>query len=82
MKLSDIKITIRKELSELYSPSEIEELFSIFCGHFLELNKIQWRQNLDKELSEEDSKKFRDAIFDLKTGKPFQQILGETEFLE
>lgn len=80
MKLSDIKITIRKELSELYSPSETEELFSIFCRHYLELNKIQWRQNLDKELSDEDSKKFQDAIFDLKIGKPFQQILGETEF--
>lgn len=80
MKLSDIKITIRKELSEIYSPSEIEELFSIFCGRFLDLNKIQWRQNLDKELSEEDSKKFQEAIFELKKGKPFQQILGETEF--
>jgi release factor glutamine methyltransferase len=80
MKLSEIKILFQTELSELYSKSEIEELFSIFCESFLELNKIELRHNLDKDLSEIDSKKFSEAISELKTGKPFQQILGETEF--
>lgn len=80
MKLSEIKTVFQNELSELYSKSEIEELFSIFCESFLELNKIELRQNLDKNLSESDLKKFADTILELKTGKPFQQILGETEF--
>ena len=80
MKLSEIKLLFQKELSELYSKSEIEELFVIFCGHFLELNKIDLRQNLEKGLAESDSNQFYDAISELKTGKPFQQILGETEF--
>lgn len=80
MKLSEIKTVLQNELSELYSKSEIEELFSIFCEHFLELNKVELRQNLDKDLSEDDSNKFSEAISELKTGKPFQQILGETEF--
>jgi len=80
MIISEIKFFFQKELSELYSKSEIEELFSIFCKHFLELNKIELRQNLQKELSESDSKKFSEAISELKTGKPFQQIIGETEF--
>ncbi len=80
MIISEIKFFFQKELSELYSKSEIEELFSIFCKHFLELSKIELRQNLQKELSESDSKKFSEAISELKTGKPFQQILGETEF--
>ncbi len=80
MKLSEIKILFQTELSELYSKSEIEELFSIFCESFLELNKIELRHNLNKDLSEVDSKKFSDAISELKIGKPFQQILGETEF--
>ncbi len=80
MKLSEIKTIFQNELSELYSKSEIEELFSIFCESFLELNKIELRQNLDKELSENDSNKFLETISELKTGKPFQQILGETEF--
>ena len=80
MKLSEIKIDFQNELSDLYSTSEIEELFSIFCEHFLELNKVELRQNLDRDLSDDDSNKFSKAISELKTGKPFQQILGETEF--
>lgn len=80
MKLSEIKIAFKNELSDLYSTSEIEELFSIFCEHFLELNKVELRQNLDRDLSDDDSNKFSEAISELKTGKPFQQILGETEF--
>lgn len=80
MKLSEIKTIFQNELSEIYSKSEIEELFSIFCEHFLELNKIELRINLDKDLTEIDLIKFSEAISELKTGKPFQQILGETEF--
>ncbi len=80
MKLSEIKAIFQNELSELYSKSEIEELFSIFCESFLELNKIELRHNLDKDLTEIDAKKFSEALSELKTGKPFQQILGETEF--
>ena len=56
MKLSEIKIAFQNELSDLYSTSEIEELFSIFCEHFLELNKVELRQNLDRDLSDEVSK--------------------------
>ena len=80
MKLSEIKILFQAELSELYSKSEIEELFSIFCEHYLDLNKIELRYSLENELSESDSNKFSGVICELKTGKPFQQILGETEF--
>ncbi len=80
MKLSEIKIAFQKELPDLYSKSEIEELFAIFCEHFLELNKVELRFNLDKDLSEVESQKLSETISELKTGKPFQQILGETEF--
>jgi len=80
MTISELKILFKNELSGLYSKSEIEELLSIFCEHFLELNKIELRQNFDKDLSKIDSKRFSGAISELKTGKPFQQILGETEF--
>lgn len=80
MKLSEIKIAFQNELSDLYSKSEIKELFSIFCEHFLELNKVELRFNLDKDLPEVESQKLSEAISELKTGKPFQQILGETEF--
>jgi len=80
MTFSNIKFQFQEQLSDLYSTSEIEELFSIFAGHFLNLNKIELRNRLETELLEDDSKKFVEAISELKTGKPFQQILGETEF--
>lgn len=80
MKPSEIKILFHEELSEIYSKSEIEELFSIFCEHFLNLNKIELRHSFENYLSESDSNKFSEAIYELKTEKPFQQILGETEF--
>ncbi|TDX83187.1 peptide chain release factor N(5)-glutamine methyltransferase [Epilithonimonas xixisoli] len=80
MTIFQIKIFFQDELSKIYSKSEIEELFSIFCEYFLNLNKIELRHNLDKNLSESDSNQLSKAISELKTGKPFQQILGETEF--
>lgn len=80
MKLSEIKIQFQEELSGLYSKSEIQELFSIFCDYFLNLNKIELRNHLENNLSESNSNRFSEAISELKTGKPFQQILGETKF--
>jgi release factor glutamine methyltransferase len=80
MKLSEIKIQFHEELSGLYSKSEIQELFSIFCDYFLNLNKIELRNDLENHLSESNSNRFSEAISELKTGKPFQQILGETKF--
>ena len=80
MTISELKVHFREALSEIYSTSEIEELFSIFAEHFLNFNKIELRHNLGNDLSESDFKKFLEAISELKTGKPFQQILGETEF--
>lgn len=80
MTILQLKNHFKSELTELYNKSEITELFSVFCESFLGLNKIELRQNLDKDLSESDSKKFLDTISELKIGKPYQHILGETEF--
>ena len=67
MKLSNIKILFQEELSELYSKSETEELFAIFCEYFLNLNKIELRNNLNTQLSESDFTKFYEAVSELKT---------------
>ena len=47
MRLSEIKFHFQTELSDLYSKSEIEELFAIFCEHFLNLNKIELRNSFE-----------------------------------
>lgn len=79
MTLPNLKEFFRKELIEIYSNDETNELYAIFCLHFLHLSKMGVRNSSDKILSENEINKFEKAVKELKTGKPFQQILGETE---
>ena len=80
MIISDIKNIFQEELATLYNSSEITELFSIFIEKSTGFNKIQQRQFAQDHLSETQLSDLNIALSELKTGKPFQQILGETEF--
>ena len=80
MTVADIKNIFKSEISGLYTDSETDFLFSVFVEKVLGLNQIQIRMNNDLELSDENEKKFKNIISDLKTEKPYQYILGETEF--
>ena len=80
MTISDLKKQFKTELSELYTDSESDFLFSIFTDRILDLNQIQLRTLSENELSDLHENQFRQIISELKTGKPYQHILGETEF--
>lgn len=80
MIVADIKNIFKSEISGLYTDSEADFLFSVFVEKVLGLNQIQIRMNNDLKLSDENEKKFKNIISDLKTEKPYQYILGETEF--
>ena len=80
MTIFDIKNIFQKELTTIYHSSEIAELFSIFIEKSTGFNKIQQRQLAQDHLSETQLSDLNSALSELKTGKPFQQILGETEF--
>ena len=80
MTISDIKNIFQKELTTIYHSSEIAELSSIFIEKSTGFNKIQQRQLAQDHLSETQLSDLNSALSELKTGKPFQQILGETEF--
>jgi len=80
MTIADLKNTFKTELSKLYTNSETDFLYSIFVEKFLDLNQIQQKIMSDQELSNDHKKKFHEIISELKTGKPYQHILGETEF--
>lgn len=80
MKFEEIKKIFAQKISDLYEESENRFMFQLFTEHILGWNTIQQRQFSDKEISEEHERKFRHIISELKTGKPYQQILGETEF--
>ncbi|AZB28854.1 N5-glutamine methyltransferase family protein [Chryseobacterium balustinum] len=80
MTLSQLKKHFSDSLSEIYTDSESVFIFQIFTEHILELNNFQQRQSSDLELSDENINRFQQIISELKTGKPYLQILGETEF--
>ena len=57
-----------QELSSVYDNQEIRILYRYFCEDFAEINLNSFEKYLEKIIEE------------LKTGKPYQQILGHTEF--
>ena len=80
MTLSQLKKHFSESLSEIYTDSESVFIFQIFAEDILDLNNFQQRQSADLELSYENINRFQQIILELKTGKPYLQILGETEF--
>lgn len=80
MTISELKAVFKEKLSEHYTESEINELFSIFCSHILGINKFELRMTEQKEISDDKNEDFKNVIKKLKTGKPYQQIIGESEF--
>ena len=80
MTILELKTLFTENLSSHFTTSEGAELYSIFIEKELGYNKFQQRQSGNEILSEKQIENFRALISELKTGKPFQQILGETEF--
>lgn len=80
MTIANFKNKFKTELSELYTDSETDFLYSIFVEKILGLNQIQQRMMSDQKLSDVNENQFENILSELKTGKPYQHILGETEF--
>jgi len=80
MTISELKKIFSQKLSALYNSGEISEIFTIFAKKILDLDRFQQRINGNQNLSEKEEMEFQEILTSLKTGKPFQHILGETEF--
>ncbi|WP_223559287.1 peptide chain release factor N(5)-glutamine methyltransferase [Chryseobacterium lathyri] len=80
MTISAFKKYFKTELSELYNDSESAFLCSVFIQKITGFDSFQQRRLSHQELLIDDEKKLVQVISDLKTGRPYQQILGETEF--
>ena len=80
MTYQDYKIYFKKEVSANYTEAESLILFEIFLEHLTDLNKIELRKVMTQEIEKTDSLQLQNIIEQLKTGKPYQQILGQTEF--
>ncbi|ASW73286.1 protein-(glutamine-N5) methyltransferase [Chryseobacterium piperi] len=80
MTVSEIKSHFRSELTDWYTESESLFLASVFIKKLTGSDSYQQRQLSNQELSANDEKHLLEIIKELKTNKPYQHILGETEF--
>lgn len=80
MTISAFKKYFRTELSDLYTGSESVFLSSLFIHHIVGFDSFQQRRFAEQELLMDDKEKLCSLVSELKTGRPYQQILGETEF--
>lgn len=80
MLLKNYKSNFIKELSSIYDEMEAESFFYLILEHLHQLKRIDLALNPDFEISENDMVRWQNILAELKTQKPIQYILGETEF--
>lgn len=80
MTISEFKQYFKTELSDLYTDSECAFLCSIFIKKITGFDSFHQRRFSHQELLMEDERKLFEMVAELKTNKPYQHILGETEF--
>lgn len=80
MTVSAFKKYFSTELSEWYTDSESAFLATLFIQKIVGFDSFHQRRFSDQELLTADEEQLMKTIRELKTGRPYQQILGETEF--
>lgn len=80
MTILDYKNHFTESLSHLYTDSESAFIFSIFIEKHLKLSAFEQRRAENQVLTEEEKSTLDFILKELKTEKPYQHILGETEF--
>ena len=80
MTILEFKRYFKTELSELYTEAESARLYSIFLYEKTGFDAFQQRRFAHQELLISDEEDLKEILQELKKGKPYQQILGHTEF--
>ena len=80
MTISEFKSFFKTELSGIYTESENTFLCSVFIQKIVGFDTFEQRRFSHYKLLIDDEKQLLKTVSGLKTGKPYQQILGETEF--
>ncbi|MCE3074629.1 peptide chain release factor N(5)-glutamine methyltransferase [Chryseobacterium gwangjuense] len=80
MTILEFKRYFKTQLSELYTESESAFLCSVFVEKVVGFDSFHQRRFSNQELLIQDEQDLLQVISELKTNKPYQHILGETEF--
>lgn len=80
MTILEFKRYFKTQLSELYTESESAFLCSVFVEKMVGFDSFHQRRFSNQELLIQDEQDLLQVISELKTNKPYQHILGETEF--
>lgn len=82
MKLLELKNLFQKELTSIYSESEIDMIFFWLAEKIVDKPASMLKLALNEEWTEfeQNKNRFLFQLIELKTHKPFQYVLGETEF--
>ena len=77
MNLKSFKKYFHDELKDLYSLEELDSLFFILINYYLQISKIAYIQNPQKQLNKSNIKIFFSKIKLLKENMPIQYVIGE-----
>ena len=80
MLLKNYKTTFLQELSSLYDDQEIDSFFRIILEKLHGFKRIDLALNPETVMDSTHLKQWKSILSDLKSQKPIQYILGETEF--
>jgi len=80
--IKDIRFYLAKELEEIYHETEISALANIIIKTVIGTSKLHQLYMTDKPVTRGQVKRVIDICKELKTGKPIQYILGETNFYD
>ena len=77
MNLKSFKKYFHDELKDLYSLEELDSLFFILINYYLQISKIAYIQNPQKQLNKLNIKKICSKIKLIKENMPIQYVIGE-----
>jgi release factor glutamine methyltransferase len=80
--IQDVRLFLAKELKNIYQEPEISSLANIIIKTVFKVTKLHQLHLKDIEISSRQSARIVDICKELKSGKPIQYILGETEFYD
>lgn len=80
MLLKEFKTYFIVELEKEYPKEEVQSFFNLLTEAFLKMSRLEVALDPEKELSEAEVSKLRNALQRLQKHEPIQYIIGETEF--